>query len=429
MDRDLIAIGFVVGLFVLLFLGIPIGATILLLTGIGILLATNVDPATAMATAFFGQMTNWGLTALPLFVLMGEVLSRAGTAQKLFDAFAVLVGRMPGGLIQVNIFASSLFSALCGSSTATVATIGQLSLPQLRARNYPEKLVLGSIAGAGTLGILIPPSVALILYGFTFNVSIGDLFLAGILPGLMISGLFCTYVALRHRSLGREPGGRAEAGGGKLRALASLLPLVALIVVVFGAIYGGFATPTEAAVIGVAGALVLALIDGQLRLSVVVESLVATVLFSAAIGLILGASAALQVAMAYTGIPRTVVSWIEGVALGYYGLLAVIAVILIVLGCFMDGLSMIVLTGSVLLPVAKAAGIDLLWFGVFMVVLVEIGLITPPIGFNLFVLQRVSGRQLPYLAASAFPFLLLMLLGLVILTIFPQIVTFLPGLL
>ncbi|MEP3437356.1 MAG: TRAP transporter large permease [Hoeflea sp.] len=429
MDRDLIAIFFVIGLFVLLFLGIPIAATILLLTTIGILLVANADPATAMATAYFGQMTNWGLTALPLFVLMGELLSRSGTAQKLFDAFAVLVGRMPGGLIQVNIFASALFSALCGSSTATVATIGQLSLPQLKARNYPEKLVLGSIAGSGTLGILIPPSVALILYGFAFNVSIGDLFLAGILPGLLIAALFCGYVAIRHRGLQQDAGVTVHADGSRLRAIVSLLPLIVLIALVFGAIYGGYATPTEAAVIGVAGALALALMDNRLTPSLIVESLKATVLFCAAIGLILGASAALQVAMAYTGIPRTIVSWIQDVQLGYYGLLLVIAFILVVLGCFMDGLSMIVLTGSVLLPVAQNAGFDLLWFGVFMVILVEIGLITPPIGFNLFVLQRISGRELPYLASAALPFLLLMLLGLVILTIFPSIVTILPQLL
>ncbi|MDF1609071.1 TRAP transporter large permease subunit [Hoeflea sp. YIM 152468] len=429
MDRDLIAIFFVVGLFLLLLLGIPIAATILLLTAIGILLVANADPATAMATAYFGQMTNWGLTALPLFVLMGEMLSRSGTAQKLFDAFAVLVGRMPGGLIQVNIFASTLFSALSGSSTATVATIGQLSLPQLKARDYPEKLVLGSIAGAGTLGILIPPSVALILYGFTFNVSIGDLFLAGILPGMMIATMFCGYVAFRHRGTRQAAGAAVHVRGSRRRAVLSLLPLLVLIVLVFGAIYGGYATPTEAAVIGVAGALVLALLDNRLNAALIIDSLKATVLFCAAIGLILGASAALQVAMAYTGIPRTVVSWIQEVELGYYGLLLVIALILVILGCFMDGLSMIVLTGSVLLPVAQSAGFDLLWFGVFMVVLVEIGLITPPIGFNLFVLQRISGRQLPFLASAAFPFLVLMLIGLVILTVFPSIVTLLPKLL
>ncbi|MBL0936317.1 MAG: TRAP transporter large permease subunit [Rhizobiaceae bacterium] len=429
MDRDFIAIGFVVCLLLFLLLGVPIAATILVLTTVGILLVANVDPAVAMSTAFFGQMTNWGLTALPLFVLMGELLSRSGIARKLFDAFAVLVGRMPGGLIQVNIFASSLFAALCGSSTATVATIGQLSLPQLRARQYPEGLVLGSIAGAGTLGILIPPSVALILYGFAFNVSIGDLFLAGILPGLMIAGIFCIYVAIRHRTGGQGSDMVVPAGASRLRAVLSLLPLVGLIGIVFGAIYRGFATPTEAAVIGVVGAMVLALVDRQLNLRVIVDALKATVLFCATIGLILGASAALQVAMAYTGIPRTIVTWIEGVNLGYYGLLVVIAAILIVLGCFMDGLSMIVLTGSILLPIAQSAGIDLLWFGVFIVILVEIGLITPPIGFNLFVLQRISGWQLPQLAAAAFPFLLLMLLSIVILTIFPSIVTLLPSLL
>jgi tripartite ATP-independent transporter DctM subunit len=428
MDRDLIAVGFVAGLFLLLFLGIPIGVTILILTTIGILLVANVDPALALATAFHGQMTNWGLTALPLFVLMGEILSRSGTARKLFDAFAILVGRLPGGLIQVNIFASALFAALCGSSTATVATIGQLSYPQLKSRNYPESLILGSIAGAGTLGILIPPSIALILYGFAFNVSIGDLFLAGILPGLVVTALFGLYVAIRHRLAAATAAPVLDAGTGRMRAALSLLPLVVLIGFVFGAIYGGFATPTEAAVIGVAGASLLAALDRRLTLGILVDSIKATVLFCAAIGFILGASAALQVAMAYTGIPRTVVSWIQAVELGQYGLLLVIAVVLVVLGCFMDGLSMIVLTGSVLLPVAQSAGIDLLWFGVFVVILVEIGLITPPIGFNLFVLQRVSGKQLPFLAASTLPFLLLMLVGLVIITIFPSIVTILPAL-
>ncbi len=426
MDRDLIAIGFAIGLFLFLFLGIPIAAAILVLSVIGIMLVVNVDPGIALATAFHGQMTNWGVTALPLFVLMGELLSRARIAQKLFDAFAVLVGRMPGGLIQVNIFASTLFSALSGSSTATVATIGKLSVEPLRARNYPDSLILGSLGGAGTLGILIPPSVALILYGFAFNVSIGDLFLAGVLPGLMLAGMFCVWVMLRHRAIGK---GQLIGTGSKWRAIASLIPLVVLITIVFGAIYGGFATPTEAAVIGVVGALVLGWLDGELTYEVIRDSLTASVMFCATIGIILGASAALQVAMAYTGVPRTIVSWISDAQLSYYGLLLVIAIILIILGCFMDGLSMIVLTSSVLQPIAQSAGFDLIWFGIFVVILVEIGLITPPIGFNLFVLQRVSGRQLPFIAAACIPFLFIMLLALVVITIFPAIVTILPDIL
>lgn len=426
MDRDLLALGFALGLFLFLFLGIPIAAAILVLSVVGIMLVVNIDPSLALATAFHGQMTNWGLTALPLFVLMGELLSRAKIAQKLFDAFAVLVGRMPGGLIQVNVFASSLFSALSGSSTATVATMGKLSVAPLRARQYPDGLILGSLGGAGSLGILIPPSVALILYGFAFNVSIGDLFLAGILPGLMLAAMFCLYVMLGHRAIGE---GQTIGYGSKIRALASLLPLVILIAIVFGAIYGGFATPTEAAVIGVVGALFLGWLDGELSYDIVVDSLKASVMFCATIGIILGASAALQVAMAYTGVPRTIVAWIQGAELGYYGLLLVIAVILIVLGCFMDGLSMIVLTSAVLHPIALSAGFDLIWFGIFVVVLVEIGLITPPIGFNLFVLQRVSGRQLPFIAMACLPFLLIMLLALVVITIFPAIVTILPDIL
>ena len=426
MDRDLIALGFAVGLFLLLLLGIPIAATILILSAVGIMLVSKIDPSLALATAFHGQMTNWGLNALPLFVLMGELLSRAKIAQKLFDAFAVLVGRMPGGLIQVNVFASTLFSALSGSSTATVATIGKLSVGPLRARKYPDGLILGSIGGAGTLGILIPPSVALILYGFAFNVSIGDLFLAGILPGLMLAGMFCVYVMLRHRTIGE---GQMVGDGSRIRALISLLPLVILIAIVFGAIYGGYATPTEAAVIGVIGALFLGWLDGELDYEVIAGSLKASVMFCATIGIILGASAALQVAMAYTGVPRTIVAWIQGAELGYYGLLLMIAAILIVLGCFMDGLSMIVLTSAVLHPIAVSAGFDLIWFGIFVVILVEIGLITPPIGFNLFVLQRISGRHLLFIAGACFPFLLIMLLALVVLTIFPSIVTLLPAIL
>lgn len=425
MDSQILSIGFAISLLALLALGIPIGVVILLLAAVGIVLVSSVDPGQALATAYFSQSTSWGLTPLPLFVLMGEILGRSGVAKRLFDSFAILLNRVPGGLIQVNVVASTMFSALSGSSTATVATIGKLSLNRLDERGYSRSLSLGSLAGAGTLGILIPPSVAMILYGFTFDVSIADLFLAGVIPGLLVAFFFAVYLAWRGRgtALG-ERYSRRE----KLRAGMQLVPILLLIAAVFTSIYGGFATPTEAAVIGVFGAMVLAYYtEGGIKYGMIVESLKETVLFCAAIGFVLAASAALQVTMAYTGIPRAIVTLIEAYDLSQAGLLVLIGVILLVLGCFIDGLSMIVLTSAILQPVIAGAGIDPLWFGVFMVVLVEIGLITPPIGFNLFVLQKVSGRDLPEIALAALPFMLILLASMALFWVFPQLVTFLPA--
>ncbi|MGB6118454.1 MAG: TRAP transporter large permease subunit [Mesorhizobium sp.] len=425
MDRDLLSILFIASLMVLLALGIPIGITVLILAGAGIMLVSNIDSGLALATAVFSQFSSWSLTALPLFVLMGEILARTGVAAKIFKAMAILIGRAPGGLIQVNVLASGLFSALSGSSTATVATIGKLSYPELEARGYSQTLSLGSLASAGTLGILIPPSVALVLYGFTFDVSIADLFLAGILPGIILMLMFSTYVAIAHRNI--DATNITDEPQSKLRAIIDMLPLLALIFIVFGSIYGGFATPTESAVIGVVGGMIIAAFNRTLHWDDIVLSLRDTVMFSGAIGFVLGASAALQVAMAYTGIPREIVSWMQAVDMGPYGLLFILAIILLIMGCFIDGLSMIVLTGAVMLPVVKAAGIDLLWFGIYMVILVEIGLITPPIGFNLFVLQKLTGVSIITIGRGALPFIGVMLLALLLFTIFPQIVTFLPN--
>ena len=429
MPRDLMSILFVVSLFALLATGLPIGAVLILLSGVGILLSANIDVMSAVGTAFVTQFTSWSLTALPLFVLMGEVLARTGAAARIFAAMAVLCGRLPGGMLQVNMMTAGLFAALSGFSTATVATIGKLGFNELHQRGYKAELALGSIAGASTLGILIPPSVALVLYGFTFDVSIADLFLAGVLPGLMLLVMFAIYAALRHRATARDVAvPESDRTLSKGRALLDLLPFLTLIVAVFGSIYGGIATPTESAVIGVFGGLIIGAIHGNISVSTVVGALRATAIFSGAIGFVLGASSALQVAMAFSGIPREIVSWVQDAGLSPNMLLLVLALVLMVMGCFIDGLSMIVLTGAVLLPVVKAAGIDLLWFGIYMVVLVEIGLITPPIGFNLFVLQRITGRGILNISRGAFPFVLMMLIALVIITVIPSIVTFLPRL-
>jgi len=428
MSANLFAISFIIGLFSLLLAGIPIGAVILALSAIGIFLASTADAGTVLGTAFLSQMTNWGLTALPLFVLMGEILGRSGIATRLFSSFATLLTGMPGGLVQVNIFACGLFSALSGSSTATVASIARLSYRELRQRGYSTNSITGSIAGAGTLGILIPPSVAFILFGFTFNASISKLFLAGILPGLMMVAIFCIYVALTTKVPAATLGYEKVSIGDRVRAVGAMSPIIILIIAIFGAIYGGFATPTEAAVIGVVGSAMLAASYRTLSWQVIKASLKGAVLFNAAIAFVLGASAALQVAMAYTGVPRTIVSWVQYADLDATGTLLLIGLILIILGCFIDGLSMIVLTGAILLPLVNAIGVDLIWFGVYVVILVEIGLITPPIGFNLFVLQKVTGVQLPHVAMSAFPYLLLLLLGVALIWFFPGLATWLPSL-
>ncbi len=425
MSRDELALAFAVGLFVLLFAGVPVGAAILLLAGGGILAAANVDASAAMATAFVSQFTSWSLTALPLFILMGEILARTGTAARIFASMEVLAGRAPGGLLQVNMLTSGLFAALSGSSTATVATIGRLSFPELERRGYRRDLSLGTLAGASTLGILIPPSVALILYGFVFRVSVADLFLAGVIPGLMLLALFSTYAAIRQPRLAE---GARPTRADRLAALRGLLPFLVLIACVFGSIYGGVATPTESAVIGVFGAALLALFARTLSLRVLREALEATAVFAGALGFILGASAALQVAMAYTGIPREVVRLIQEAGLGRGELLLVLTLALVAMGCFVDGLSMIVLTGAVLLPVIQSAGIDPLWFGIYMVVLVEIALITPPIGFNLFVLQKVTGIGILPIARASWPMAALMLAMLGLLTLAPGLATFLPSL-
>lgn len=382
-----------------------------------------------LASTVWDSSWNWALTALPLFIWMGEILFRTRLSEDMFKGLSAWLGWLPGGLIHVNIVGCGIMAAVAGSSAVTCATIGRISLPELKKRGYNERMSIGTLAGSGTLGLLIPPSIMLIVYGVISQQSISRLFMAGILPGLMLIGLFMLYVMIWSWLVpSSTPQNREKVPfREKMWRSRYLIPVMLLIAVVLGSIYGGYATPTEAATVGVIGALLLAAFSGSLNRTTFMQTLLGATRTSCMIAFILVAAAFLSMSMAFTGLPRTLATWVEGLSLGPYALLAVLAVFYIILGCFLDGVSMLVLTATIVLPMVEAAGIDLLWFGIFAVIVVEMAQITPPVGFNLFVLQGMTGRNLLQVASASMPFFFLMMLGLVLITIFPQIVTILPS--
>jgi tripartite ATP-independent transporter DctM subunit len=321
-----------------------------------------------------------------------------------------------------------IMAAVAGSSAVTCATIGRISVPELEARRYPLNMTIGTLAGSGTLGLLIPPSIIMIVYGVTAEVSIARLFIAGVLPGLLLMLLFMGYTAIWSLL---NPGKMPPADPPvplleKIYRSRRLIPVALLIGSVVGSIYGGFATPTEAATIGVVGALILAAIGGGLTRETFMESLMAAMRTSCMISFIIACAACLTIAVAFVDIPRSLAAWVNAMHLSPYALLAVLAVFMLILGCFLEGISIIVLTSSVMLPMVQAAGIDLLWFGIFVVVLIEAAQITPPVGFNLFVLQSITGKDILAVTKAAIPYFCVLMLLLVLITIFPEIVTALP---
>ena len=397
------------------------------LTAVGFVALFFFSPAPAgslLASTVWDSSWNWALTALPLFIWMGEILFRTRLSEDMFRGLSPVVGRLPGGLLHVNILGCGVMAAVAGSSAVTCATIGRMSVPELKARGYDERLIIGTLAGSGTLGLLIPPSIMLIVYGVVAQVSISRLFIAGVLPGLMLIGLFMAYVAIRARlnpSLA-PPFTERLSLAEKLARARLLIPVVLLIFAVIGSIYGGFATPTEAATMGVVGALILAAWSGSLTRASFADALMGAVRTSTMIAFILAGAAFLSIAMGFTGVPRVIAGHVEAWNLNQYELLIVLTLLYIVLGCFLDGVSMMVLTASVVLPMVKGAGIDLLWFGIFTVIVVEMAQITPPVGFNLFVLQSLTGRDILRITAASAPFFFLMLLGIVIIVAVPGIV-------
>jgi C4-dicarboxylate transporter, DctM subunit len=416
-------------LFLILASGVWIGLTLSGVAWIGMQLFASRPAGDAMAVTIWGSSSSWTLTALPLFVWMGEILFRTRLSQDMFRGLAPWMQRLPGRLLHVNVIGCAIFAAVSGSSAATCATIGKMSLPELAKRDYPDGISVGSLAGAGTLGLLIPPSIIMIVYGVSADVSIAQLFIAGVLPGVMLAVLFSGYIAawawMNPNSV--PPADAPLSLGGKLRESRHLIPVVLLIVAVLGSIYAGIATATEAAAIGVLGALVISAVQGSLTWGTFKQSLLGGTRLYCMIALILAGAAFLTLAMGYIGLPRHLAEWIAGMGLSQLQLLLVLLVFYILLGCFLDGISMVVLTMGVILPTVLKAGIDPLWFGIFIVLVVEMAQITPPVGFNLFVLQGMTKREIGWIAKVTLPFFLLMIVAVALIYFVPGIVTWLPA--
>ena len=417
-----------IGLIALLAMGIWVGIALLIVGLISLLLFANAPAGIVLATTTWGTLNSWSLAALPLFIWMGEILFRSRLSTTLFSGLAPWLGGLPGRLLHVNIFGSAVFAAVSGSSAATAATIGKMSMPELRRRGYPERLMIGTLAGSATLGLLIPPSIILIVYGVATDQSIARLFIAGIAPGALLVALFAGYVivwGLLNPSL--VPREEASSLRFKLRASRDLLPVIGLIVGVIGSVYAGLASPTDAAALGVVLALLLTVIQGDLTWPVFTAGLLGAVKTSCMIGLILVGAGFLTVAMGFAGIPRMIASWIGELGLTPGELLIALTLFFVVLGCFLDGISIVVLTTSIIMPMVLQAGIDPIWFGIYLVLVVEMSQITPPVGFNLFVLQTMTQRNILQIALDAVPFFLLMVFAIVLITWMPEIVLTLPN--
>ena len=428
MTEILLTIFFISVLLFFLGSGIWVALSMIGVSAIGMMLFTSRPVGDAMATTIWGTASSWTLTALPLFVWMGEILFRTKLSENLFKGLSPWMQKLPGGLIHVNVVGCALFAAISGSSAATVATVGKMSIPELRKRNYPEKILLGSLAGSGTLGLLIPPSIILIIYGVAVQESIAKLFIAGIIPGIMIALIFMSYVIIwsliNKKSMPKiiEEYSFLE----KIKRSKQLLPVIILILAVIGSIYTGIATATEAASLGVVGALILSYLQKSLTLKTFKSSLLGATKTSCMIAFILAGSTFLSLAMGFTGLPRNLALWIQNMDLSPYVLIFVLMIFYIILGMFLDGISAVVLTMAIIEPMIRQAGFDMIWFGIFLVVVVEMAQITPPVGFNLFVLQGMANKDMGYIARSAFPLFLLMVLAVVIIILFPEIALWLP---
>ena len=429
MDQLNISLILLAALVVLLAGGVWIAIALFGLGFIGMVFFTNSPAGLLMATTVWGSSTSWALTALPLFIWMGEILFRSRISEDMFRGIAPWMDALPGRLVHCNVLGCGIFAAISGSSTATCLTIGKITIPELRKRNYDEAMVVGSLCGSGTLGLMIPPSIIMIVYGVAADVSIARLFVAGVLPGVLLMVLFSGYImawALLHPER-TPPRAIRMSLRDKLWEARFLIPTVLLIAAVIGSIYAGIASPTESAALGVVGSLILSAASRSLNWKTFSASVMGAMRTSCMIAFILTGASFLTVAMGFTGVPRAIAEWIAHMGLTPAGLIVVLTLLFIVLGCFLDGISMVVLTAAVILPSVKAAGIDLLWFGIFIVLVVEMAQLTPPVGFNLYVLQALTGRNMFYVARASLPFFILMVVAVTLIWIFPEIVSYLPS--
>ncbi|MGE4534414.1 TRAP transporter large permease [Halomonas sp.] len=415
-------------LLLLLGSGVWVAFSLLGLGWLGLSQFSSVPTGSVMASDIWGSSYSWELTALPMFIWMGEILFRSRLADDMFTGLSPWMQRIPGRLLHTNVVGCGLFAAVSGSSAATCATMGKMSIPELTRRGYDEKLVIGTLAGSATLGLLIPPSIILIVYGVATDQSIARLFMAGILPGLLLISLFALYLMLwSWRYPDKVPPAEDRLPlAEKLRRARRLIPMLALIVGVIGSIYAGLASPTEAAAVGVVLSLLLARLQGNMNRATFRDALLGAVRTSTMIAFILAGASFLTAAMGFTGLPSDLAAWIGTLGLSPWMLIMALTLFFILLGCFLDGISVVVLTTSIMLPMVEAAGIDLIWFGIYLVIVVEMSQITPPVGFNLFVLQGMTGRNILSIAWAALPFFFLMMLGVVLIWLFPGIATWLP---
>lgn len=431
MDMSLIGFILIVAMLLMLVSGIWIALTLTGLAIIALLLIENSSIGLLLGTSSWSASTAWSLTALPLFIWMGEILFRTRLSEDLFQGLAPILAKLPGKLLHVNILSCGIFAAVSGSSAATAATIGRMTLPELKRRGYDESMAIGTLAGSGTLGLLIPPSIILIVYGVAAEVSITRLFLAGALPGLMLVGLFMSYTivwSLLNKRSQVDEDIEVYTFADKIIALKKLLPIMLLIGGVLGSIYQGVATPTEAAALGVTGSLLLSVLTGSFTLAGFTQSVLGAVKSSCMLGLILVGAHFLTLAMGFVGLPNELAEWIAMQGLSSIELIIYLTFFFIILGCFLDGISVVVLTTSIVLPMVAQSGIDLIWFGIFLVLTVEMSQITPPVGFNLFVIQSLTGKNILYVAKAALPFFLMIAVAIVIITMFPDVALYLPSL-
>ena len=425
-----LAAGLVLFILLLLLLtgGVWIGISLAAVAWFGLHFFTNTPPDVNLFQSFWGSSASWTLAALPLFVWMGEILYRTKLSEEMFEGLAPWLGWLPGRLMHVNILGCAIFGTVSGSSAATCATIAKVALPELKRRGYDEKTCLGSLAAAGTLGILLPPSIIMVVYAVAAEVSIIKVFLAGFIPGFVLTALFSGYIVvwalLNPSKTPREDVKYTLME--KLYKTRLLIPCTVLIVFVVWVMVIGWATATEAAAYGVLGALVIAWWSGGLDRASFTASLMGATRLSCMIMFILAGASFLSSCMAFTGIPRALAEWVASLEPNKYMLIAILAGIYILLGTALDGVSMIVLTTSIVLPMVEKAGFDLVWFGIFIVLLVEIAELTPPLGFNIFVLQTMTGRDSNYVALASAPFFFMMVLCIALITAFPALATWLP---
>jgi tripartite ATP-independent transporter DctM subunit len=413
---------------VLLAGGVWIAMTLAICGWVGQAFFTTTQPGKNLFSAFWESNASWELAALPLFIWMGEILFRTKLSEEMFEGLAPWLNRIPGRLMHTTILGCGIFGSVSGSSAATCATISKVALPELLKRGYDEKIALGSLATAGTLGILIPPSITMVVYAVAADASIIRIFLAGFLPGFLLMGLFSGYIiwwAIRNpgKTPPQEPSMSFMA---KIKASGNLIPCTLLIIFIVWVLVAGYATATECAAYGVVGSLALAAYSRMLTWKNFWEGLMGTTRTSCMIMFILAGASFLTKTMAFTGIPRELAEWVEGMHLSPYSLIFVLTLVYLVLGTALDGISMIVLTSAVVLPMIQKAGFDLIWFGIFIVLLVEIAEVTPPVGFNLFVLQNMTGKDSNTIARAAIPFFFCLVVCIVLITVAPVIVTWLP---